>query len=206
MKNLRCSGILLVSCLVLACAHKTPRPDFAYDHSASFEGLKSYAWFDDPKWAMPDGNSIVDGQFMDRTIREAVNESLTKKGFEKVEKDPSFYVAYREGSAAGLSQDKWDLSTQRPAACPPDCYISTDYGISIGTPDLSPASVADTGTRYRKQLVVEVNVRDSGRRLVWRGVRTTGIGTNPREVARDLKDAVASLLAKFPPKTGAETR
>ncbi len=199
---------LAVFCVSLACAHTTPPPEFAYDKSANFEGLKSYAWFDDPTEAMPEGNSIVDGQFIDRTIRDAVNQSLSKKGFEKVEKAPSFYVAYREGPAGGLSQGKWDLSTQQPAACPPDCSISLDNGIGpYGLrPDLSPSSVAETGTKYRKQWTMEVTIRDSNQRIVWLGVRTTGIGTNPQEVARDLKDAVASLLAKFPPRAATATR
>ena len=52
----------------LACAGK-PTVNFAYDHAASFQGLKTYAWFDDPNFQMPGGNSIVDGQFVDKRVR-----------------------------------------------------------------------------------------------------------------------------------------
>ena len=56
---------------------------------------------------MPQGNSIVDGQFIDRNVREAVNDTLQKKGYVKVDKDASFYVAYHADAAGVLCQDKW---------------------------------------------------------------------------------------------------
>ena len=98
LKNLLRSALLLSLAVAFGCAHKNPPPDFAYDHTASFAGLKTYAWFDDPTWVMPQGNSIVDGQFIDRNVREAVSENLNKKDFAKVENgDANFYVAYHGG-------------------------------------------------------------------------------------------------------------
>ena len=46
--TLRVCAILLLSAATLACAHKNPPPDFAYDHAASFSPLKTYAWYVDP--------------------------------------------------------------------------------------------------------------------------------------------------------------
>lgn len=168
----------------LGCMHKNPPPDFAYDHTASFAGLKTYAWFEDPNWVMPQGNSIVDGQFIDRNVRKAVNESLQKKGY--VMADPgnaSFYVAYHGGSAGVLSQDKWGVYSWW------NVYY-TDYA----------------GTKYRKQSTLVLDVRDSQKKLIWRGGRTALIGTNPDELAGDIDRAVALLLAEFPPKPGTEAK
>ena len=62
-----------------ACAGK-PVVNFAYDHAASFGGIKTYAWFDDPNFQMPGGNSIVDGKFIDDNVRRAIDETMKKKG------------------------------------------------------------------------------------------------------------------------------
>ena len=117
-------------------------------------------------------------------------------------------MSYREGPAGGLSQDKWDLASQKPSASPAqgiDFHDFTNIGAHRDL-DVNPEDGGDVGTRYRKLLTVTVTIRDSSERVVWCGVRTTGIGTSPRDVARDLKDAVVLLLARFPPKAGAEAR
>jgi len=109
LKSPRLPAIVLFLCAAHAVAQKTPSRDVAYDPGASFAGLRSYAWFDDPKWVMPKGNAVVDGQFVDRTVRAAVNANLGRKGFEKVEGDSSFYVSYLWSDAGGSSQVLQDL-------------------------------------------------------------------------------------------------
>jgi len=183
LKTLRRSALLLALAATLACAHKNPPPDFAYDHTVSFAGLKTFAWFDDPTWVMPQGNSIVDGQFVDRNVRQAVNDTLTKNGYVKVEKDASFYVAYHGGSAGVLSQDKWGVYNWWNVY-----YV--DYA----------------GTKYRKQSNLVLDIRDNKYKLIWRGGRTAMIGTNPDALKKDIDRAVALLLAQFPPKTGTEAK
>jgi hypothetical protein len=177
-------AILLALPTALACAHKNPPPDFAYDHATSFAGLTTYAWYDDPTWKMPQGNSIVDGQFIDRHVREAVNQDLQKKGYRKVETgDPSFFVAYHTDAAGVLSQDKygvygwWNWS-----------YV--DY----------------YGTKYRKQGMLALDIRNGRKELVWRGTRIVMVGTNPDELAKDIDRAAALLLDEFPPPPAKEAK
>ena len=183
LDNLRRSMLLLALAGTLACAHKNPPPDFAYDHAASFAGPKTFAWFDDPNWVMPQGNSIVDGQFVDRNVRQAVNDTLTKNGYVKVEKDANFYVAYHGGSAGVLSQDKWGVYNWWNVY-----YV--DYA----------------GTKYHKQSNLVLDIRDDKYKLIWRGGRTAMIGTNPDALKKDIDRAVALLLAQFPPKPGTEAK
>lgn len=184
LKTLRLPALLLLLAAALACAGKNPPPDFAYDHTASFTGLKTYAWFDDPTWVMPQGNSIVDGQFVDRNVRQAVDLNLQKKGYTKVDSgDASFYVAYHGGSAGVASQDKWGVYS----------WWSTYY-------------VASVGTTYRKQSTLVLDIRDSQKKLIWRGGRTAMIGTNPEQLAKDIDRAVALLIGEFPPAPGAEAK
>ena len=80
LKSLGRSVLLLSLAAALGCAHKNPPPDFAYDHAASFAGLKTYAWFDDPNWVMPQGNSIIDGQFIDRNVRAGRQRHAAEEG------------------------------------------------------------------------------------------------------------------------------
>jgi hypothetical protein len=168
---------LLLSAAAAGCAHKNPPPDFSYNHAANFGGLTTYAWYADPNWKMPGGNSMVDGAFVDRHVREAVDEALQKKGYRKIESgDPSFFVAYQTDAAGVVSQDKYGT-----------------YGW------WSWAYVDYYGTKYRKQGMLVLDVRDAKRELVWRGARIAMVGTNPEELARDIDSAVNLLLGEFPP-------
>jgi len=196
---LRRSAIALL-CAASACAAKSPPPEFAYDHAVSFAGLVSFAWFDDPSWLPPGGNSVVDGPFIDRSVRQAVDEDLSKKGFAKVDADPSFYVSYHEGSGAGLSQDKWEPPTERVRLDGSGLYIGDG-----AAPYTNPAFVSDSGTKYQRRSTLVLDIRDSRKKLIWRGSRTTEMGTNPDELAKHLDRAVASLLARFPPGAGVRT-
>ena len=170
------AALLLTLAAPLACAHKNPPPDFAYDHATSFANLTTYAWYDDPNWKMPQGNSIVDGQFIDRHVREAVDVTLQKKGYRKVDSGaPSFYVAYHTDAAGVVSQDKYGV-----------------YNWWVGYANYY-------GTKYRKQGSLVLDIRNAGKELVWRGARTAMVGTNPDALARDIEGAVSLLLSEFPP-------
>ena len=85
---------------------------------------------------MPQGNSIIDGQFIDRNVRQAVNETLQKKGYAPADEGASFYVAYHGGAAGVLSQDKWGVYQWWNVY-----YV--DYA----------------GTKYRKQSTLTLDVR-----------------------------------------------
>jgi hypothetical protein len=179
LKNLLRAATLAALTGALACAHKNPPPDFAYDHATSFEGLSTYAWYEDPTWKMPQGNSIVDGQFIDRHVREAVEAALQKKGYRKIEGGaPTFFVAYHPDAAGVVSQDKYGVYSWWT-------WSYVDY----------------YGTKYRKQGMLALDVRNAGRELIWRGTRIAMVGTNPDALAGDIDKAVKLLLSEFPPTT-----
>ncbi len=176
---LRSAALLSLLALASACAHKNPPPDFAYDHATSFAGLTTFAWYADPTWKMPQGNSIVDGQFIDRNVRQSVDAALQKKGYRKVDgPEATFYVAYHTDAAGVLSQDKYGVYN----------WWSWTY-------------VGYYGTKYEKQGTLVLDVRDSHRALIWRGARTAVVGTNPEALGRDIEGAVDLLLDEFPPPT-----
>ena len=174
---LRTGAILLALSSAVGCAHKNPPPDFDYNHTANFAGLTTYAWYDDPTWKIPKGNSIVDGQFIDRNVRDAVDATLQKKGYQKIDGgSPTFFVAYHTDAAGVVSQDKYGV------------YGWWNWGY-----------VDYYGTKYRKQGMLALDVRNGGRELIWRGVRIVMVGTNPEAMKSDIDGAVGILLAEFPP-------
>jgi hypothetical protein len=180
MKILRCLSLvaLLAAGLAFACG---PRPQlhFAWDHEAAFGGLRTFAWYDDPSFQMPHGGGTVDGRFIDDHVRMAVEENLRKKGLEMAaDGNADVYVAYHTSADGIVSQDKFGRYNW--------------WSMTI-----------TTRTDYRKQGSLALDVRDSGRKLIWRGVISSVIvGTNPEAVARDIDEAVADLLVKFPPAPG----
>ncbi len=178
MKSLRLGlGLAAVGCL-LACAG-APKLSFAWDHEARFDQMRVFAWYDDPTFQMPHGGSIVDGRFIDEHVRKAVEEHLREKGLERsADGSADIYVAYHAGTEGVVSQDRFGSYAW---------WSPTIYG----------------GAKYRKEGSLVLDVRDGGKKLIWRGIITAIVGTNPDEVARDIDKAVGDLLARFPPPPGA---
>jgi len=195
-RSLRRSAILFF-CAAFAFAQEGASRGVAYDPAARLTGLKSYSWFADPRRAMPAGNAVVDGEFIDRTVRAAVNARLGRKGFTKVQTDANFSVAYALSDAGGASQNKWEL---------PSNWVIDKPLLQAGTAtqkEPNPAFVPDSGTKYQRRSVLVLEIRDDRGALVWRGARTHATGTNPDDLARGIDHAVAKLLANFPPKARA---
>ena len=178
MRRLRILSVLALlaaAALAASCAGK-PTLVFASDPAARFESMTTWAWYDDPTFQMPHGGSIVDGPFIDRHVRAAVEEALHKKGLEPAGPDaPSLYVSYHTSVDGGVSQDKFGSYAW-----------------------WSPTIVG--GTRYRKEGTLVLDIRDGGHKLVWRGAKSAILGTNPEAIAKDIDKAVDDLLEKFPPK------
>ena len=53
--------------------------------------------------------------------------------------------------------------------------------------------------------MLALDVRSSGRELIWRGARIAMVGTNPDALAKDIDSAVDLLLKEFPPPTGGKS-
>jgi hypothetical protein len=178
----RLGAALLLAATLASCAGKTPPPAFAYDRTANFAGLKTYAWWDGPGSALPRGNAIVDGEVIDRTVRRAVDEDLQRRGFRIRDGDADMYVAYDVDHAGVLAHEK---------------FIKTDT-----TPFLlwQWDHLEYSGSDYQKQSAIVLEIRDGDRKLVWRGGLAAKAGASPKEIARNLQKAVSILLSHFPPK------
>ncbi|HKF44194.1 MAG TPA: DUF4136 domain-containing protein [Thermoanaerobaculia bacterium] len=174
----------LVICVVLAVAAAScgstgkPSIQHAWDHQASFAGIKTFAWYDGPPFQYPHGGGMVDGRFIDLHVREAVEKELTKKGYVNSKgAPPDIFVSYATSPEGILQQDKWG-----------------SYNYWTGTIYLS--------SKWEKEGTLALDIRNSGMKLVWRGVYTGMIGTNPEQLAGKIETATEKILAKFPPPAG----
>jgi hypothetical protein len=172
--------ILLAAAVASAgCGAGPPQPEFAWDHAASFANVKTYAWYDGPPFQYPHGGGIVDGRFIDEHVRRDVEAELGRKGYVKADGgSPDIFVTYHTDPAGIADRDVWgQYSWWSP-------YIHV-------------------GTAYEKSGALALDVRDPGKKLVWRGMVARSIGNNPEDVARAIEKAVADLLKNFPPPPSA---
>ena len=152
-----------------------PSIQHAWDKDASFAGIKTFAWYDGPPFQYPHGGGMVDGRFIDLHVREAVEKELARKGYTKISgASPDIYVTYATSPEGIVQQDKWG-----------------SYNYWTGTIYLS--------SKWEKEGTLALDIRNSGMKLVWRGVYTGMIGTNPEQLADKIESATEKLLAKFPP-------
>jgi Domain of unknown function (DUF4136) len=168
--------VLLAGTAGAACRGTHPAPVYAWDQAADFSGMKTYAWHEPPGFQVPHGDSIIDGQFIDRTVRQAVDGSLGKKGFRKVDAaNASMLVSYGTGDTRVTDQVKnWNRA------------VLTGY----------------ENTMYEKSRQVIIDVYDPAKTLVWQGSITRLEGENPDEAGREIRHEVDVLLSHFPPAPG----
>jgi len=164
----------LAAAFAFACAGTHPKPVYAWDHSANFTVMKTWAWYNDPTFHVPHGDAIIDGAFLDGHIRSAIDDALRHKGYEKVKDDlATMLVAYHTGDTGVGERDEFG-----------------DYEWWSGNV---------IATDWEKERTVTIDIRNKDRKLVWRGQIDRLEGSNPDGVARELNHEVAVLLSHFPP-------
>ena len=173
-------ALLFLACVAglagAACRGTHPPPVYAWDQAASFSGMKTYAWYEGPNFQIPHGDSIIDGQFIDRTVREAVDESLGKRGFQKVdEAKASMLVSYGTGDTRVTDQVKdWNRA------------VLTGYENDM----------------YEKSRQIIIDIYNPAKTLVWQGSITRLEGEDPAQVGREIRHETDVLLSHFPPAPG----
>lgn len=160
--------------VAVACAKTHPKPVFAYDHSVHFGNLKAWAWYDDPTFKIPHGDSIIDGAFLDGHIRSAIDDALRRKGYDKVsEQNATMLVGYHTGDTGVGEHDEFG-----------NYEWWSGYVVA---------------TDWEKERTITVDIRSSTKKLIWRGQVARLEGQNPDAVARELNREIGLLLNHFPP-------
>lgn len=181
MQRLHALALLALLAGASACAGTRPPPHFSWDAKQDFASIRTFAWYEDPSFKMPHGDSIVDGRFLDTHIRRAIEAGLEKKGYRK-EPGPAadIFVAYHTGQSGVASHDEYGVY---------DWFAFPVYVYE--------------GSEYEEERTLVIDIRDRGKKLIWRGAIRRLEGTNPEAVAREIDRTSGDLLSRFPPAPGA---
>jgi Domain of unknown function (DUF4136) len=175
--NLRLSrlaaGLLLFLATGVAALAQDVKVD--YDHSASFQGYKTYAW----QPGTPAKNPLND-----QRIIAAVDSQLMAKGLQKVTMDqnPDLVVLYH---AATSTQTQYNTTS----------FGGWGWGWGWGGGGTTTTNVEQIPIG---QLSVDIGDAKT-KKLLWLGTASGTISDNPNKSTEKLNKAVAKMFKNFPP-------
>jgi hypothetical protein len=158
-----------------------------YDISKDFSSLRTYEWQTETQ---PETGDIrVDNSLLDARIRSAINESLSKRGYQRnTQGKPDFYVAYKYQIRRKIGSD--------------------DAGVGVGFGMGSRGSFGGIGVSTGRDIseydegVLVIDLKDASKGdLMWRGTGTAVVDQHakPEEVTKGVHEAVEKILSQFPP-------
>jgi hypothetical protein len=181
---MRSISSLLAGGLALAMLNCAPavRVNTDYDVSYNFAKARSYAW-------VSVNDKFGDSTLVGRRIKNAINHELANRGLTETTADenPDFIVAYHTGL-----HDKSQIV---------DWGGTWGYGYGPWYTPIYPSYRVENYTEGT--LVIDI-VDWNSKQMIWRGMGTKVIDPQPKpdpdRVTRNVNDAVARIMAGFPPK------
>ena len=174
-------SVIMLSYLVSSCSSITVKKD--YDPSVDFSKYKTYKW----GTASDPNDVLLKNPLILKRVYEAIDLTLGKKGFKKVDSDPDFLV-YPHGA----TKQKTDIQ-------------SWGYGYG-GWWGAGPYGSWGGGTidvnQYTEGTLVVDMVDKSNNQLVWRGVGQGAVGnpSTPEESTKNINKVIEQILKDFPPQ------
>lgn len=151
-----------------------------YDHATAFSEYKTFQYVETREdlrdYSMTSHSLVVD----------ELRRYLAEGGFTEVDADPDVYIAY-------YTADRWDLNLALSD-------LRYGYGSSFDFGDYWEGGV---GTRTPdsfnfKQGTLIVDAWDSGNHeLVWRGIATAAVSSNPDKNDKKLEKALKKIMKKW---------
>lgn len=185
MRN--CIGLIIVTLFGFMGGCQSVQVSQDYAPSNNFLGLKTYAWLTETQ---PETGDIrVDNPLLDARIRKTVDDSLSKRGYQKITQGrPDFYISYTYQIRSKIGSD--------------------DVGVGVGFGWGGRGRIGGLGLntgRYigeydEGMLVIDLHEKSKDD-LLWRGTGTLPVDQhpNPDEVTEWVGEAVEKILSQFPP-------
>jgi hypothetical protein len=163
--------LALLALLAAACSSVSTSHD--YDLAYDFGKLKRYQWA--KRTGADEGNPLIV-----QRVRAAVDAQLAAKGYARADSGADFLVAAYTGRQSRIQVTDWG-------------YGYGPYGRWYGGP-------VDVYEYEEGSLILDV-VDAPSKKLVWRGAATAIIDPDatPEERTKRINEAIAKVLAKFPP-------
>jgi len=196
MKSFRLMLTILGVAALAGCATVAVNSD--YDPGTDFSNLKTYQWASQGPQKTGDPR-VDDNSLLHIRIKTAVDSELALKGFQKrITAAPDFVVNYHVSA-----KDKTDVQSFGPTH-----YGSGYYGgyrrAGGGFPGSHSVYGSGTVTTFHYTegtLLIDI-IDPKAKKLLWRGTGTKVVDPNAtsEQKTATVKDAVAKILAKFPPE------
>ena len=175
--------VMLLSTTIVACSSVQVATD--YDPDANLSSYETYSWL--PRPVEPTGDVRADNPLVHARVRDAVDEALKAKGYERLlEGRPDFYIGYH------LS-----LTTKLDAS-----RMNNYYG--YGARHRPGMGTSQTVIREYEVGVLVLDIVDADLdRLVWRSTGRKVVQETPptpEESRQRILDAVTQILEPFPPQ------
>lgn len=166
--------------LIVGACSTGPRINADFDPAADFSRYKSYAWVR----SAPSGGA---NPLIEQRVRDAIDATLAQRGFTKVATNPDFAVDVTLGARDRV--ETTDFGAYRP--------FYPGYGFRDAWGWRAPYSTQEVRSFTEGTLAIDI-YDASTRRPVWHGKARKDI-TPGRIVPTDIDEAVAGILARFPP-------
>ena len=173
--GLRSVPVLLLLLTVIGCSGIKISTD--HNQEFDFSGFKTYGWMADKPNILRD--PLIDTALLDKRVKKAVESELAVRGYTRAESDPDFYVSYHFGTESQVDVSSCGYHYPESPRC---------WGQEVET------------YAYTKGTLVLDIVEPDGLELVWRGYATGAIHDVER-MDETVRDAVARVLAEFPPES-----
>lgn len=185
MKTTQKLALLILISFISACSGIRVEQD--YSEKTDFSRLRYYAWQSDKQKAS--GDVRVDSSLLNNRIREAIDDSLSAKGYRKTSrKQADFLVAYHY-----VIREKDENNRVR-----------TGFSIGTGSRGSFGGIHLGMGGGDREQDESELTIdliNPADGQIIWRGVagRKLVHQSDPSKRTARINETVRAVLKKFPP-------
>ncbi|MEC9486739.1 MAG: DUF4136 domain-containing protein [Prosthecochloris sp.] len=181
-------SVLLAVVLLASCSTVSVTSD--YDRAADFSKLQSYRWPLDSE-EIRKGDLLAEHPLVYKRVQSAVDRELRGKGYRKSTSQSADFIVHTHAGIKKLKTYHQRYGIEFPLH---NGWYSPWWGPYGG---ISYVSYYEEGT-----LVVDI-IDASTRELVWRGVATRVVRDyqSPEDMQKDIDEAVAEVLSRFPPGT-----
>lgn len=177
---------MFYSIIFMGCTSAQVSQD--YEPSANFSKLKNYKWQSIEQEKT--GDIRIDNPFLDKRIREAVDRSLSEKGYQSSNQtNYDFYVSYKMSIQRRIESEDF----------------TTGVGFGIGTYGRHGGVGISTGGRvneYDETLIVIDIINSEDNELLWRGTSTNRMSqhSTPEKTTESVNKIIEKIMAQFPPE------
>jgi Domain of unknown function (DUF4136) len=125
---------------------------------------------------------MVNNSIANRALRERITKAFTERGYQSVDREPDFAVAFYASARETIDVSAWDYGYPIRSRWPRPVYQQTVTEVLEGS------------------VVVDV-IDPRTQELLWRGEGTARLSDDPAENVKELAKAAEAVVRKFPAAT-----